>query len=351
MMYDQIDRMLRQANPVHDVASLEPVDTSVSSFDTPRRTAMETNGRVTVGDKPEKPKWILTLGIAAAALVVIVVLMVAQTGKDAPIAGQPEDEAAGVVGFWLANRYPGRTPCGDLTGWVLQLAPDGTFYSWIDFVGMSLITEGTYETNPSTLTFTRDRVDHRVVPTYSWVWETSIDEATGNLDVHVPEAYDRGNRFEPSELVEGGTECSFVRGQSPTTMASSEAGWRLPTSSELSGGWMLENGPAGIWLSLDGNTGTYDFHMSVDRMGTLRQGTFRILEDGTLQLTSAGQDSCQAGDSWVWTNLQFSPGMPGMPGQGDKALSGIPSGLTGTVSQDDCGRGLGPDLIWLRVYH
>jgi hypothetical protein len=80
------------------------------------------------------------------------------------------------------------------------------------------------------------------------------------------------------------------------------------------------------------------------------RGTLQILEGGTLHLTSTGGESCGAGDSWIWTNLRFAPGTPGPPDPENDAFSGIPSGLTATVSQDDCEWGLGPDLTWLRVF-
>jgi hypothetical protein len=230
-------------------------------------------------------------------------------------------------------------------------------------MGVSPLAAGTYEVDRSALTFTNDRTDvflDALVPGDSWIWEVAVDTAPGELKVHVPEAYEIGNRTgsygnrgpEPHAPVDAGTECDFTRVPTPTRLTETEAGWRLPASpAELSGQWLLENGPAGALLDV-GPGGRYELRLDAWIFDPVDdRGTLQILEDGTLRLTSDGGSSCAAGDSWVWTNLRFTPGMPGPPDPENDAFSGIPSGMTGTVSEDDCGWGLGPGLMWLRVFN
>jgi hypothetical protein len=89
MTHDQIDRMVRQANPVPDLKVLEPVDASVLVLDQQRRTDMQTHDRVQVEQVQEKPRRGVLIGIAAAAAIAIGVLALVQTGDDAPVADQP----------------------------------------------------------------------------------------------------------------------------------------------------------------------------------------------------------------------------------------------------------------------
>lgn len=65
MTHDQIDRMVRQANPVPELTTLDPVDASVLVLDQQRRTVMQTNDRVTVDQERESPKRGLLIGVAA----------------------------------------------------------------------------------------------------------------------------------------------------------------------------------------------------------------------------------------------------------------------------------------------
>jgi hypothetical protein len=87
MTLEQIDRLIRQANPVPDLGALEPIDASV--LDEQRRMDMQTHDRVVVDREPgpSRRNWII--GIAAAAAVVVGALLVFQLRSDAPVAGQP----------------------------------------------------------------------------------------------------------------------------------------------------------------------------------------------------------------------------------------------------------------------
>lgn len=89
MTLDQIDRMVREANPVPDLTALEPVEVSVLELDQQRRTEMQTHDRIEVDQEPEKPKYGPLIGIAAAAAIVIGVLVLFRPIGTAPVAGQP----------------------------------------------------------------------------------------------------------------------------------------------------------------------------------------------------------------------------------------------------------------------
>ena len=91
MTHDQIDRMVRQANPVPDLKALEPVDASVLVLDQQGRTEMQTNDRVKVDQEQKKPRRGLLIGVAAAiaAIVAVGFLILLGPGDDAPVADQP----------------------------------------------------------------------------------------------------------------------------------------------------------------------------------------------------------------------------------------------------------------------
>jgi hypothetical protein len=89
MTHDQIDRMVRQANPVPDLTALEPVDASVLVLDQQRRTEMQTHDRIIVDQVQEKPRRGVLIGIAAAAAIAVGVLILFQPGEEAPVADEP----------------------------------------------------------------------------------------------------------------------------------------------------------------------------------------------------------------------------------------------------------------------
>lgn len=76
MTHDQIDRMIRQANPVPDPTALETVDVAVLALEKQRRTEMQTDQPLVVDQGKEKPKRGVLIGIAAAVGVLIGLVLV-----------------------------------------------------------------------------------------------------------------------------------------------------------------------------------------------------------------------------------------------------------------------------------
>ena len=96
MTLDQIDLMVRQANPVPDLTVLEPADASVPALDQQRRTEMQTHNRVEVDHEQEKPRRSFLVGIAAVVVVVVGVLVWVRP-IDAPVAAAPVEVATAFV--------------------------------------------------------------------------------------------------------------------------------------------------------------------------------------------------------------------------------------------------------------
>jgi hypothetical protein len=88
MTFDQIDQLVRKANPVPDLKVLEPVDASVLVLDQQRRTEMKTHDRVEVDQVPQDPRRNPFIGIAAAAAIVVGVLVFLRPLDDAPVAAK-----------------------------------------------------------------------------------------------------------------------------------------------------------------------------------------------------------------------------------------------------------------------
>ena len=88
MTLDQIDQMVRKANPVPDLKVLEPVDASVLVLDQQRRTEMQTHDRGEVDQGKEKAGRGLLIGIAAVAAIVVGVLVLVQPLDNAKVADQ-----------------------------------------------------------------------------------------------------------------------------------------------------------------------------------------------------------------------------------------------------------------------
>lgn len=86
MTLDQVDRIVRQANPVPDPKALEQVDPSV--LDHWRRTEMLTQDPIEVVYEPEKERSWTWLAIAALAAVIVGALLLMQPGAT-PIADAP----------------------------------------------------------------------------------------------------------------------------------------------------------------------------------------------------------------------------------------------------------------------
>jgi hypothetical protein len=86
MTHDQIDRMVRKANPVRDPNTLGPVDASVLTTPLERRTEMQIDDRPTEV-QPDRNRWSGPLiGIAAVAVLLIAGLVLFLTRDNTPVA-------------------------------------------------------------------------------------------------------------------------------------------------------------------------------------------------------------------------------------------------------------------------
>jgi hypothetical protein len=95
MTHEQIDRMVRKANPLPDPNALEPVDVPVLTTPLERRTEMQTDSRVAAeGSGPNRSRGPL-VGIAAAAVILIAGLVFFLTRDDAQVA-EPAPNATAI---------------------------------------------------------------------------------------------------------------------------------------------------------------------------------------------------------------------------------------------------------------
>jgi hypothetical protein len=86
MTHDQIDRMVRRANPLPDLNALEPVDASVLTTPLERRMDMQIDDRPTEV-KTDRNRWSGPLiGIAAAAVILVAGLVLFLTRDNTPVA-------------------------------------------------------------------------------------------------------------------------------------------------------------------------------------------------------------------------------------------------------------------------
>jgi hypothetical protein len=129
MTLDQIDQIVRRANPVPDLNALEPADASDLPLDR-RRTAMDSDDQIRVDQAPQQPRRGLLLGVGVAALVVALVgaLILLQRGDGAPVAestvvtepptvvteAAPEAGSAADIGALSYVPFPNTTPTGRL---------------------------------------------------------------------------------------------------------------------------------------------------------------------------------------------------------------------------------------------
>jgi hypothetical protein len=88
MTIEDIDRMVRDANPVHDLMALEPVDLSGLHITQQRSGSMQTNERIEVDREPNRPNRGLLIGMAAVALLLIGALAIFLSNNRASVAGQ-----------------------------------------------------------------------------------------------------------------------------------------------------------------------------------------------------------------------------------------------------------------------
>jgi hypothetical protein len=91
MTHDQIDRLVRRANPLPDPNVLTPVDVPVLT--TERRMEMQTDDRVMAGGGGRSRSRGPLIGIATAALILVAGLVLFLTRDDTPVA-QPAPNAA-----------------------------------------------------------------------------------------------------------------------------------------------------------------------------------------------------------------------------------------------------------------
>ncbi len=91
MTIDQVDRIVRGANPVPDLAAFETIDTA--DLHEPWRKEMQTHDRIEVEPKSDQPKRGMLIGVAAAAVAVVMAALVfMQTNDQAPLADEPPVE-------------------------------------------------------------------------------------------------------------------------------------------------------------------------------------------------------------------------------------------------------------------
>jgi dipeptidyl aminopeptidase/acylaminoacyl peptidase len=85
MTFDQIDRLVRQTNPVPDPAALDTVDAPVLLLNSDRSIDMDTQDRIEEPQARERqrPRWIVTVAASLAAIVSLVVMIVSTQGDRA----------------------------------------------------------------------------------------------------------------------------------------------------------------------------------------------------------------------------------------------------------------------------
>lgn len=132
MTLDQIDRIVRQANPVPDLTALEPVAASVPVLNEQRRTDMQPNDRVVVEQGQEMPERKSPfIGIAAVVLAVIGALILFRPGVGEPVVATttpvieaPESAASAVE---IAAAFAEAYGAFDVDGVAPYLAADARF--------------------------------------------------------------------------------------------------------------------------------------------------------------------------------------------------------------------------------
>jgi len=228
-------------------------------------------------------------------------------------------------GIWLFR------PDGDL---LLRFGRDSSFAFIPDgYVGGF----GTYEVKGRTIRFTY--TGGRFC-SGAFTWEVGLPEDGRLRAVNIRST----SPCEPEREVGLETNWTRVSPGSPaaeeiTAGTSARESQQLPLRSEsaLHGVWLLEG--RGVLLRL-GTDGSY----AIDEGGELvtgpdDQGTFEVDGQGTLTLTSgANSRTCAEGDSWIWANAELRT---------DAEFSF--RRLRGVVTEDACGRDLGPDLRWFRL--
>lgn len=228
-------------------------------------------------------------------------------------------------GIWLFR------PDGDL---LLRFGRDGSFAFIPDgYVGGF----GTYEVKGRTIRFTY--TGGRFC-SGAFIWEGGLPEEGRLRAVNIRST----SPCEPERQVGLETNWTRVSPWSPAaeeiTAESARESQQLPLRSEsvLHGVWLLEG--RGVLLRL-GTDGSY----AIDDGGELvtgpdDQGAFEVDSAmGILTLTSGAKSrTCAQRDTWIWANAELRT----------NAEFGFRK-LRGVVTEDACGRDLGPDLMWFRL--
>ena len=107
MTIEQIDRMVREANPVPDLRALEPVDLSDLRFTQQRSEDVQTQDKIDLDREPDRGNRGLWIGVAAAVLVLIGALIYFQGREEAPVVTQvPDSEAAAIATAFVEALTP-----------------------------------------------------------------------------------------------------------------------------------------------------------------------------------------------------------------------------------------------------
>ncbi len=97
MTHDQIDRMVRKANPLPDLNALEPVDVPVLTTPLERRTEMQTDNRVVTDGNGQNRRRGPLVGIAAAAAVIVIAGLIFYLNRDDTPVAEPAPNATEIT--------------------------------------------------------------------------------------------------------------------------------------------------------------------------------------------------------------------------------------------------------------
>jgi hypothetical protein len=106
MTHDQIDRMVRKANPLPDPTALEPVEVPVLATPLERRTEMQIDDRPTEVQPDRNRRRGPIVGIAAAAMILVAGLVLFLTRDNTPVA-EPAPNATPIPTTFDSPLAPG----------------------------------------------------------------------------------------------------------------------------------------------------------------------------------------------------------------------------------------------------
>lgn len=104
MTIGQIDRLIRDANPVLDLDALEPIDTAVLLQEIPGREAMQTYERIHIDAPVRRRRPVRHLGWAITVGVVLVGLLVGMSIRDVRVAAVSNAAAETATSFLEARQ-------------------------------------------------------------------------------------------------------------------------------------------------------------------------------------------------------------------------------------------------------